>query len=104
MCHSTLHCCSRNLEYCVQFWVPQYKKDIELLKCVQRSVTKMVKGLEGKTYKEWLTSLGLFSLEKRKGDLVAVYNFLKRGSEEGGADLLFLMTSDRTNGNGMKLS
>ena len=65
----------------------------------------MVKGLEGKTYKEQLRSLGLFSLEKRRlrGDLTAVYSFLKRGSGEGGADLLSLVSSGRTQGNGMKL-
>jgi len=58
----------------------------------------MVQGLKDKTYEEWLRLLGLFSLEKRRlrGTLITVYTFLKGGSRRGGADLLSLVTSNRT--------
>ncbi|KAK4831689.1 hypothetical protein QYF61_018741 [Mycteria americana] len=68
------------LEYCVQFWAPHYKRDMEVLEHAQRRATKLVKGLEQKSYEEWLRELG-----------------------EVGVGLFSQVTSDRTRGNGLKL-
>ncbi|KAJ7408008.1 hypothetical protein BTVI_60909 [Pitangus sulphuratus] len=81
-------------------WVQKYKKDIKILESVQRSATKMVKGLERKLFEEGLRSVCLFSLEKWRlnGDLIAVYSFLVRRR-----DFFSVVTRDRTQGNGLKL-
>jgi len=46
-----------HLEYCFQ-----YRRDLELLECVQRRATKMIQGMEHLPYEGRLRGLGLFNL------------------------------------------
>lgn len=50
------------MERCVQCWVPQYERNMELLEWVQQTG---MRGMEQLSYKERLRQVGLLGLEKR---------------------------------------
>ncbi|TRZ10209.1 hypothetical protein HGM15179_016899 [Zosterops borbonicus] len=68
--------------------------------------TKGIRGMEQLCWEERLRELGLFSLEKRRfwGNLIVALQCLKGTHRKDGERLLTRARSDRTRGNGSKVT
>jgi len=81
---------SPHLECYIQLWSPQYRKDMDLLKWVQRRATKMIRKMKQFSSEERLREMRLLRLEKRRlqGDLTVSFQFLKGAYKKDGEKLL----------------
>ena len=67
-----------HMEFAVQAWSPQLKKDIEILGKVKKRATKLVPEIRNLSYSQRLKELGLTTLEERRkrGDLIEVFKIM----------------------------
>ena len=93
-----------HLEYAVQFWSPQLRKDIDRLERIQERATKLIYNVRHKSYQRRLEDLKLFSLEKRRlrGDLIQTFKILKH-VDNVNVHKLFTLNPSNTRNNGLKL-
>src|SRR6201990_2057809 len=93
------------LEYCAQVWAPHLRKDIDMLKRVQRRATRMISGFENKSYEERLKELGMFSVERRflRGDMIQICKIFSSDSNTE-IEKYFIVDCGRvTRGNNKKI-
>ena len=92
------------IEYASQVYNPIYQQEIQTIESIQRRATKMVLGLQDKSYEERLKILKLPTLiyRRARGDLIQVYKYLHSINKcpEG----MFNLAGDtRTRGHSLKL-
>jgi hypothetical protein len=92
------------LEYAVQFWSPDLKKDIQRLEKIQARATKLIPNLRNLSYEQRLDALDMYSLEMRRlrGQLIQVFKIIHR-IDNIEFEKFFTFCDNKTRNNGFKL-
>ena len=79
-----------HLEFAVPAWSPWSTADVQTLEKVQQRAIKMISGLQGKTYEQRLSELGIVSLEARRlqFDLIQTFKIV-RGFDAVNSEIWF---------------
>ena len=89
-----------HLEYCIQMWSPQYRIDIDLPECVHKNDPwNGTPLLQGQAERAGAVQPGD---EKRRGDLIATFQYLKGSYRKEGDRLFSRVCGDRIRENGFK--
>lgn len=93
-----------HLDYYVQFWALQFKRDIGKLEPVQRRAARVVRVLVLLSYEDRLKKLHMFHWENRMIKRGHIYKYLRDCHVEDGSDLFSVPPEGRTRTNGIKLN
>jgi ribonucleases P/MRP protein subunit RPP40 len=93
------------LEYCVQFWSPFLRKDIDMMERVQKRATRLIEGFKDMSYEQRLAETDLITLEKRRvrGDLIEVFKIMKGFVKIDYRKFFEISTLGKTRGHSLKL-
>lgn len=91
--------------YCSTSMESSPKKDINLVKSVQRRMTRLIPRMKVKTYVERLNNLNLMSLEQRsiRQDLLSFYNITNKKMDKKLDGVMEIVGKERTRGNSSKI-
>lgn len=94
-----------HLDYCIPVWRPYLKKDIMLLEGVQRRMTRIISGMNGKSYEERLQELGLMTIQQRhaRQDLITFYNITRGRIKIDYEEFVDMISDSRTRGNSRRI-
>lgn len=92
------------LEYCNQIWSPYLRKHHLAIEKIQRRATKLLHGMENKSYTERLKSLDLPTLfyRRKRSDIIQVFRIITK-IDCLDCDTFFRFTDSTTRGNHFKL-